>query len=200
MNRRARVLLRAVLVAAVALAALPRPGAGGPHRIGVVLPGEEFRSVLDGLKEGLARLGHDEGRTIEYLVDDARGDRQRIDAAARRFVAARVDVVYTVTNTALKIVIDATQGSRTPVVFGSASGPVESGIVPAYASRDARVTGVSSGTIELVPKRLEMLKEAVPRVTRVALFGDADAESSRAAFALAAQSAPRLGLSIIEFR
>lgn len=170
------------------------------HRIGVVLPGDHWTSSVEGLKEGMKRLGYVEGRNVEYLVDNAQGDKHRVEVATRRFVAEKVDVIYTITNTALKIVIEASRSSRVPVVFGSASGPVESGIVPAYATADAHVTGVTSGSIELVGKRLEILKEVLPHVRRIALIGDRDADSSRAAFKLAAEAAPKLALSVLELR
>lgn len=137
-----------VIVAALLAVTLPgsfSTAAGGEvHRIGVVLPGEHWVSSIDGLKEGMKHLGYVEGQNVEYLIDNAQGDKQRVAEATRHFVAKKVDV-NTITNTALKVVIAATQPSRTPVVFGSASGPVESGIIPAYATPDAHVTGVTSG-------------------------------------------------------
>lgn len=193
-----------VIVAALLTVTLPgsfATAAGGKvHRIGVVLPGDHWISSIDGLKEGMKPLGYVEGQNVEYLIDNAQGDKQRVAEATRRFVATKVDVIYTITNTALKVVIAATRPSRTPVVFGSASGPVESGIILAYATPDAHVTGVTSGSIELVPKRLEILREVLPHVKRVALLGDRDADSSVAAFRLAAEAAPKLGLSLVEVR
>lgn len=194
-------LIVAILLAAIALSgAFASVVAGKVYRIGVVLPGDHWISSVDGLKEGLKPLGYVEGQNVEYLVDNAQGNKERVAEATRRFVAAKVDMIYTITNTALKIVIAETRSSRMPVVFGSASGPVESGIIPAYATPDAHVTGVTSGSIELVPKRLEILKEALPHVKRVAVLGDRDADSSRAAFKVAAEAAPKLALSLIEVR
>lgn len=76
------------------------------------------------------------------------------------------------------------------MVFGSASGPVESGVMPSYATPDTHVTGVTSGSIELVAKRLEILKESLPHVKCVALIGGGAADSSRAAFKVAHDTAP----------
>jgi putative ABC transport system substrate-binding protein len=193
--------IAATLLAVAGLSSSVSPAtAEKMHRIGVVLPGDHWVASIDGLKEGMTRLGYVQGQTIEYLVDNAQGDKQRVEEATRRFVAAKVDVIYTITNTALKVVIAATKPSRTPVVFGSASGPVESGIVPAYHTPDAHVTGVTSGSIELVPKRLEILKQVLPHVKRVVLIGDRDADSSKAAFKVAEEAAPKLGLSLLEIR
>jgi putative ABC transport system substrate-binding protein len=189
-------------VAAVFLAILLLPivvAAGEkPYRIGIVLPGDHWASGVDGLKEGMRELGYMEGRDIRYFLENAAGDKAQVEEITRKFVAEKVDVVYTITNTALKIVVQVTKPSKTPVVFGSASGPVESGIIPSYATPDTHVTGVTSGSIELVAKRLEMLKEVLPHVKRVALIGDRDADSSIAAFKLARATAPELDLTLVD--
>jgi putative ABC transport system substrate-binding protein len=188
-------------VAAIFLALLfiPMAAAGEkPYRIGVVLPGDQWASGVDGLKEGMRGLGYVEGRDIHYLLENAAGDKAKIEETTRKYVAEKVDVVYTITNTALKIVAQVTKPSKTPVVFGSASGPVESGIMPSYATPDAYVTGVTSASIELVPNRLEILKEVLPHVKRVALIGDRHADSSIASFKVARDIAPELDLTLIE--
>jgi putative ABC transport system substrate-binding protein len=185
----------------LALLLIPITAAAGakPYRIGIVLPGNQWMSGVDGLKEGMRGLGYVEGRDVHYFIESATGDRAKIEEATRKFVAEKVDVVYTMTNTTLKIVAQATGPSRTPVVFGSASGPVESGILPAYASPDTHITGVTSSSLELIPKRLEILKEVLPHVKRVALIGEHGAESSRVAFKAARETAPDFDLSVVEF-
>ena len=185
----------------LALLLIPIAAAAGekPYRIGIVLPGDQWVGAVDGLKEGMRGLGYVEERDIHYLLEHAAGDKAKIEEATRKFVAAKVDVVYTITNTALKIVAEVTRPSRTLVVFGSASGPVESGIIPAYATPDTHVTGVTSASLELVQKRLEMLKEILPDVRRLALIGEREADSSIAAFKLARDVAPELDFTVIEF-
>jgi putative ABC transport system substrate-binding protein len=195
------VLCARVVTVFLALLLIPLTAAAGakPYRIGVVLPGDQWVSGVDGLKEGMRGLGYVEERDIHYLIANAAGDKTRIEEATRHFVADKVDVVYTITNTALKIVAQLTRPSRTPVVFGSASGPVESGIIPSYAAPDTHITGVTSGSIELIPKRLEMLKEILPHVQRVALIGERHVDSSTAAFKAARDMAPELDLTVIEY-
>lgn len=171
-----------------------------PYRVGIVLPGDQWTSSIEGFKEGMRELGYLEGRDVQYVLVNARGDKRKVEEATRRFVEDRVDLIFTITNTALKIVAGVTKPSGTPVVFGSASGPVESGVAPAYATPGTHVTGVTSGSIELVPKRLEILKEVLPHVKRVALIGEREADSSIAAFRLAEEAAPKLGLRLLEFR
>jgi putative ABC transport system substrate-binding protein len=181
------------------LGAAPR----GPARIGVVLPGVEWQRGLDGLREGLRGLGYAEGRDLQLLVENGHQDKAQIAAIAERFKRDRVDVIFTITNTALKVVAEVTRATTPPgppVVFGSASGPVESGILPGYASPNATVTGVTSGSIEMIGKRLEILKEVLPHVRRVTAIGDRTADSSLAAFDGARRAAPHLGLVVTELR
>jgi ABC-type uncharacterized transport system substrate-binding protein len=193
---------RTLGVIALAVALL---GAGphAPARIGVVLPGTEWESGLDGLRDGLRGLGYVEGRDVVLLVDNAEHDKGRIATATEGFKRDHVDLLFTITNTALKIVADVTRGSTPPsppVVFGSASGPVESHILPAYAPAESTITGVTSGSIELISKRLEIVKELLPRIRRVTVIGDRTADSSIASFAEAHRVAPRLGITLSELR
>ena len=191
--------LSASAVLVILSVALPA-SAARPYRVGIMLPGDEWLSSVDGFKEGMKELGYLEGKTIRYLFDNARRDKTKIGEITERFVAEKVDAIFTITNTALKIVAQVTGPSKTPVVFGSASGPVESGVMPAYATPGAHVTGVTSGSLELVAKRLEILNEVLPRAKRIALIGDLEADSSKAAFALAEETAAKLGLTLVEFR
>lgn len=180
--------------------ALPAAAATRPYRVGILLPGDEWMSGVEGFKEGMRAIGYVEGRDVQYLFENAKGDKKRVEEVTGRFVADKVDAIFTITNTALKIVAQGTRASKTPVVFGSASGPVESGIVPAYATAETNITGVTSGSIELVAKRLEILKEVLPHVKRVAAIGDLESDSSKAAFAVARETAPKLGLTLIELK
>jgi putative tryptophan/tyrosine transport system substrate-binding protein len=181
--------------------ALFATGAGAkPYRVGIVLPGDEWASSVDGVKEGLKAQGYIEGKDIVYFLENAKGDKKVVSEATKKFVADKVDAVYTITNTALKIVVEVTRPSKTPVVFGSASGPVESGIIEGYTTPDTHVTGVTSGSIELVAKRLEILKDVLPYIKKVAVIGDIDSDSSKAAFAIAEETAAKLRLALIEIR
>ena len=173
---------------------------GKTYQIGIVLPGDTWASSVEGLKDGMIKLGYTEGKEIVYRIDNAKGAKARVVEATKKFVGEKVDVIYTITNTALKEVAQITRPSMWPVVFGSASGPVESGIVPSYASRDTHITGVTSGSIELVAKRLEILKELLPRTKRIALIGDIDSDSSAAAFVVAGKIAPKLALQLLELK
>ncbi|MGH7774349.1 MAG: ABC transporter substrate-binding protein [Candidatus Binatia bacterium] len=174
--------------------------ASKPYRVGIVLPGDEWLSSVEGFKEGMKGLGYVEGRDIQYLLESAKGDMKKVSETTKRFVAVKVDAIFTITNTALKVVAEITRASKTPVVFGSASGPVESGIMPAQTTPDTHISGVTSSSIELVGKRLEIVKEVLPQIKRVVVLGATGSDSSEAAFAAAKVAASKLGITIIEFR
>lgn len=201
MDRRVRcVIALFVTLAILAFAPTGVGAAAKPSRIGILLPGDAWSSAVEGLKEGLKGLGYVEGRDVVYALENAQGDKKRVAEITEQFLVARVDLIFTITNTTLKIVADLTKDSRVPVVFGSASGPVESGIRSGYAVADTNITGVTSGSIELVAKRLEILKEVLPHVRRVTVIGDRDSDSSKAAFAVAEETAPKLGLTLTEIK
>jgi len=192
--------LRSMLILLFLSVALGTQAAAKPYRMGIVLPGDEWASSVDGLKEAMKAQGYVEGKDIVYLLENAHGNKKVVLETTKKFVADKVDAIYTITNTALKIVVEATRSAKTPVVFGSASGPVESGIIQGYVTPDTHVTGVTSGSIELVAKRLEILKDVLPQVKRVALIGDFESDSSKAAFVVAEETAPKLGLTLLEIR
>jgi len=171
-----------------------------PFRIGIVLPGSQLAASIDGFMRGMRDQGYTEERDIAYLLHDTGSDRAKIVEATRTLLAENVNLIYTVTNTALAEVGPLAAASKTPVVFGSAAGPVESGLIPAYSTPEAHITGVTSGSIELTEKRLEVLREIFPGMKKVALFVDITAASSKAAAEVARKAAGRLGFVLSEKR
>ena len=103
---------------------------------------------------------------IEYR--DAEGKVERLPALAAELVALKVDVIVAGGTPAA---LAAKQATRTlPIVFAGAGDPVTSGLVTSLARPGGNVTGLSSLGPELVGKRLELLKQAVPGVSRVAVL------------------------------
>ena len=118
--------------------------------------------------QGLRDLGYVEGRNVVIEVRDAEGRNERFPALAAELVALKVDVIVAVgTPNALA----AKQATKTiPVVFTALADPVTSGLVTSLARPGGNITGLSYLAPEQVGKRLERLKEAVPRVSRVAVL------------------------------
>src|SRR5436190_4412984 len=119
--------------------------------------------------QGLRDLGYVEGRNVVIEYRDAEGKVERLPALAAELVALKVDVIFVGGGT--RVTLAAMQATKTiPIVFTDVGDPVESGLVTSLARPGGNVTGLSSLGPELVGKRLELLKQAVPGVDRVAVL------------------------------
>jgi putative ABC transport system substrate-binding protein len=122
----------------------------------------------EAFRQGLRDLGYVEGRNVVIEDRDAEGKFERLPALAAELVALKVDVIVA-PNTAAALA--AQQATKTiPIVFAVAADPVTSGLVTSLARPGGNVTGSSILAPELVGKRLELLTQAVPGVSRVAVL------------------------------
>jgi putative tryptophan/tyrosine transport system substrate-binding protein len=185
---------------AVLLALLPSPAAaqrpGHPYRIGVLNEAWAVNHpTVEGLKTGLRERGLVEGRDVTFDVRFTEGDPDKTPQAAADLVAAGVDLLFTSNEAATRAAKAAT--TKIPIVFTLVGDPVAAGIVERLARPGRNVTGVSSLTTELVPKRLEVLKTLVPAARRVWAIHYANDPSSLAAVRKAQEVAPLLGLEVV---
>ena len=144
-------------------------------RVGFLVPTTRkgYAPRIDGLRKGLRELGYVEGKNlhIEYRsVEDDRYD--RLAELAAQLVGLKVDVLVTGGTPATLALKRAT--STIPIVIGSASDPVATGIVPDLARPGGNVTGTSFFTAELGVKRLQLLREAMAQLKRVAVLMNQD--------------------------
>jgi putative ABC transport system substrate-binding protein len=124
--------------------------------------------VREAFLQGLRDLGYVEGRTVVIEYRDAEGKPERLPALAAELVALKVDVIVAPGNS---LALAAKQATRTlPIVFAAVADPVASGLVTSLARPGGNVTGASGLAVELVGKRLELLTQAVPGVSRVAVL------------------------------
>jgi len=193
---RAAALTLAVIASPFAADGQP---AGGPARIGVLcLIGCEGPGV-DVFRAALGNLGYVEGRTIAFEYRDAAGKAERLPRLADELVRSKVDLIYTPWGTASALA--AKHATLTiPVVIGAAGDPVKAGIVPSLAKPGGNVTGVSSLALELERKRLELLKEIAPKVSRVGVFWHPDNPYSALATKEVKGAAHALGVRILAVR
>jgi len=167
-----------------------------PYRIGVL--NEAWAAnhpTVEGLKAGLRNLGFEEGRDVAFDIRFTEGNPEATVTAASALVGAGVDLLFTSNEAATQAAKSATQ--KIPIVFTLVGDPVAAGIVAKLAQPGGNLTGVSSLTTELVPKRLETLKTLVPSVRRVWAVFYADDPSSMAAVSKAEEAATRLGLLVL---
>ena len=168
-----------------------------PHRIGVL--NEAWAAnhpTVEGLKAGLKALGLEEGREITFDIRFTKGDASATNSAAAALVKTQVDLLFTSNEAATQAARDATQ--KVPIVFTLVGNPVAAGIVKQLAHPGGNLTGVSSLTTELVPKRIETLQKLVPVVRRVWSIYYAGDPSSVAAARKAHEAGPRLKLGVVE--
>jgi putative ABC transport system substrate-binding protein len=165
--------------------------AAGVARIGwleMCGPGPR-RPNFDLFRARLAQLGYVEGKNLafEQRFADCRYD--RLPALAAELVQAPVDVVFTMGTRAARIVAEAVK--TTPLVVYSCD-PFEH--VTRLARPSGNLTGVTCMTTEMSPKRLELLKKAIPTISRVAFLHDPEAAPN--AFKMTQEVAPGLGITL----
>jgi len=143
--------------------------AGKMYRIGVLCQVPCQGRAVDAFVRALRELGYVEGRTVEFDYRDAEGKVEPLAALATDLVQRKVDVIFTSWGTAAALA--AKRATNTiPVVIGAVGDPVRAGIVTSLAKPGGNVTGVSSLALELEGKRLELVKEVIPKVSRVGTF------------------------------
>ena len=164
----ARVLVFGIVAIPVTTAAQPPPGKTA--RIGYLALRSGPSHLEEAFRQGLAELGYVEGQNIaiEYRWADFKPD--RASTLAAELVRLKVDVIV---STGGPVPATAAKKATTtiPIVFTS-SDPVRFGLVANLHRPGANVTGFNLLTVELNPKRLELLKEAVPGVSRVAVLAN----------------------------
>jgi putative ABC transport system substrate-binding protein len=139
-------------------------------RIGVIDPTNSSTAVhrMNALQLGLRELGYVDGTniSIEYRYSDGKTD--RLPALAAELVGLKVDIILAGNNAVARAVSALTK--TTPIVLLNGSDPVVGGLVASLARPGGNITGFTNLTIDLSVKRLELLKEIVPRLTRVAIL------------------------------
>jgi putative ABC transport system substrate-binding protein len=123
----------------------------------------------EAFRQGLRDLGYFESRNVVFEYRDAEGKLERLRALAAELVALKVDVI--VAGGGTPAALAAKQETRTlPIVFTAAADPVTDGLVPSLARPGSNVTGLSLLIPDLVGKRLEQFKQAVPGISQVAVL------------------------------
>ncbi len=137
----------------------------GTSHIGVLWPLDEER-VLEAFRTGLGELGYVEGQNVVYEYRTSRGDDALLPRLAADLVRLDVDLILTWGVTAGRAARQATDSI--PIVNGSMSDPVRAKLVESLARPGGNLTGLTSASPHLSVKRLELLRELVPGLSRVA--------------------------------
>ena len=166
------------------------------YRVGVIYHGGPAVSAVEGLREGLRELGWEEGRHYALVPRDAKGDLTGVETAARELERDKVDLIYAVTSGVTIAVKRAT--TRVPIVFYTGSDPVASGLVESFRKPGGRLTGTHGQGVDLTAKRLELLKEILPKLRRVVTFYNPDNHSSAQSVRNGRDAARRLNVDFVE--
>ena len=127
-----------------------------------------MRSRFDAFLQGLRERGYDEGQSVTIHWGFASGQDDQLPALAADLVARKVDVIVTTSTPATLVAQRAT--GVIPIVMTGLADPLRSGLVKSLARPGGNTTGLSQTTAEIYGKRLELLREAVPGLTRVAVL------------------------------
>jgi putative ABC transport system substrate-binding protein len=129
--------------------------------------------LVEGFRQGLRDLGYIEGKNILVEYRYVEGGLDHVPALVAELVQLKVDVLVAAFTIALRAAKQATK--TIPIVMVSATDPIAAGFVDSLARPGGNITGVVRLTRELSGKRLELLKEAVPRISRVGVLWDGNA-------------------------
>jgi putative tryptophan/tyrosine transport system substrate-binding protein len=144
-------------------------------RIGYLSPGGDPKTPgrqLEAFRQGLRDLGYYEGKNIAIEYRYAEGKPDRLLSLVRELVQLKLDVLVL---PALQSIREAKQATETiPIVMVTTVDPVAAGLVDSLARPGGNITGLTRLTRDLSGKRLELLKEAVPRISRVGALWDVD--------------------------
>jgi putative ABC transport system substrate-binding protein len=184
-----------ILVAAIAVLASTLPvhaqEAGKVYRIGYLAPGA---GVLRGVRQSLRELGYVEGKNLAFEYLQAKRNEQ-FPRLAKELVRLKVDLILAVGIMATRA---AKQATRTiPIVMGNSStDPVRGGLIDSLARPGGNITGVIDLLPDLAGKRLEILKEIFPKLSRVAHLSAASSISGAAHMKATETAARALGVRV----
>ena len=172
MRRREFVGLVGGAAVAWPLGTLAQQGTKTP-RIGILVPGraegrDASRATLNAMIEGLHELGYTEGQNVVFERRFGESNPDRLRQVAAELVERQVDVIVALSTTAARPAKQAT--SQIPIVAIGMADPVEDDLVASVARPGGNVTGTTFLGPELVAKRLQLLREVVPQLSRVAVL------------------------------
>ena len=195
-------LMRAGLAAVLAFGLVAAPAVAGAQQA-VRIPSVGFLSAFspadvpfwrEGFRRGLRDLGYVEGHNIavEYLY--AEGVPERLPGLAAELIRRKMDIIVVETTPASLAAKQAT--TTIPIVMTIAADPVRSGLVSNLARPGGNITGLSLQLPEVTAKRLQLLREIIPSVSRVAILWNLHSPITQSQLKAAEAAASKLGISV----
>jgi len=172
MTKKLALIIVATVILTATSVAHAQQSAGKIPTIGVLSSSStsDLRNMLrlQTLRLGLPPLGHVEGKNINFEYRYAEGKLDRLAKFAEELVGLKVAVLFAIDNAAAQAVKKVT--TTIPIIITTGSDPVASGLVASLARPGGNVTGLTTISPQLIEKRLGLLKEAVPKLSRIALL------------------------------
>jgi putative ABC transport system substrate-binding protein len=193
MRRRDVIALISGFIAAPLTVAAQQPGR--LYRIGVLSPDDPVPGLLEGVREGLRSLGYVEGQHIAIELRNAGGQSAQLAPMAEELIRLRVDVILAVNTPAVQAAKNAT--TDIPIIMTRVADPVTTGLVASLSRPGGNVTGLSFIPDALSAKRLQLLKELLPGITRVAALWYAANPGAATIVREMEAASPQLGLELL---
>jgi putative tryptophan/tyrosine transport system substrate-binding protein len=148
---------------------------------------------LDAFRQGMRALGYEDG--VNVRIDARWGDdsRERMDAQASELMAAQPDVVVTLGPAVFPFL---RSGTSLPLAFVFSGDPVEARLVDSLARPGRNMTGLTQMSLELVGKRMDVLRQALPRLKKLAVIANTGHPGEQAEWRVSRQAADLLGLGL----
>src|SRR2546427_1230267 len=185
---------RAVLIGlAATLLRSPAHAQKPPPRIGWLSAGSEPDPFLDAFREGLQKLGYVEGQNVVLDVRHAHGNLEALRAGAAGLAQSKVVLIVA----SLTAVRAARTVKDIPILFTISGDPVEAGLAQSLSRPGGNLTGSTFLSLEIAGKRVEMLKEALPRLRSLAALSNTDHPGEKSELHATETAARMLGINLI---
>ena len=142
--------------------------AGMVYRIGLLSQGQPPKAYIEALQQGLRERGYAEGRNLVWELRSTDGGLEQLSQFAEELVRLKVDVILARASSGAMAAKRAT--TSVPIVFFAVYAPVEIGLVPSLGHPGGNITGIAVNASDMVGKRVQLLKELVPTLKRVAML------------------------------
>jgi putative ABC transport system substrate-binding protein len=164
----ALLALVTMLLAGPAREAAAQPSPGKVYRVGLLSQGQPPRAYMEALQNGLKERGYVEGRNLAWERRSTDGSLDQLAQFAEELVRLQVDVILARASSGAVAAKKAT--TSIPIVFFAVYAPVEIGLVPNLAHPGGNITGVAVNASDMAGKRVQLLKELIPTLKRVAML------------------------------
>jgi putative ABC transport system substrate-binding protein len=159
---------------------------------------DQFINAFEGFRGRMAELGYRDGKNVRYHYYNTRGNDELLRNIATKLAHDKVDMIVTSSTSATVAAAKATEGTRIPVVFLSAGNPQK--LIKSFSSSGNNLAGISSASLELTGKRLELITELAPRTKKVAMPVNPQGVSYKGIVTQSHAAAAKFGLEIFEIQ